>query len=189
MSPGSVGGVSDRLIDLARRIAKETGREVPTPNPRGPTTHALCLFVLRDPGATPVSGANETGVLDPYLNRDPTSVRQQNALARAGIDPGVCVWWNASPYHLGYKGKLRPADCAIGARHLREFVMLCDRLRVVVAMGSPAHDVAGRVWGDSHAGLPPLVLAPHPMIYGRGWAERQTVDAKLREAARLIRRK
>lgn len=83
--------MSDALIDFARRIAKQTGRAVPTPNPKGPTTRALALFVLRDPGATETSGANETGVLDPYLNRDPTSLRQQNALQKAKIDLGVCV--------------------------------------------------------------------------------------------------
>ena len=180
--------MSQPLIDFAQNIAKETGRPVPTPNPRGPGTSALCLFVLRDPGASEASGANETGLLDPYLNRDPTSVRQQTALRRAEIDPGVCVWWNASPYHLGYKGPLRPPDCDNGVRYLRDFVGLCSRLQVVVAMGPPAHDIALRAWSGAEATLPPLVLAPHPMIYGRGWAERQAdLDAKLRHAAHLIR--
>lgn len=90
---------ADPLIGLAQGIARETGRYVPTPNPDGPTTSAKLLFVLRDPGATPTSGANETGVLDPYLNRDPSAARMRAALGAASIDPNVCVWWNASPYH------------------------------------------------------------------------------------------
>lgn len=49
--------MSDALVEFTRRIAAETGRGVPTPNPRGPTTRALALFVLRDPGATEISGA------------------------------------------------------------------------------------------------------------------------------------
>lgn len=180
--------VSDALIAFARRIAAETGRGVPTPNPDGPTTRALALFVLRDPGATKMSGANETGVLDPYLNRDPTSVRQQNALRNANIDPRVCVWWNASPYHLGYKGKIRDGDCVNGARYLREFVQFCPKLRVVVAMGDGAQAVAALAWQGAKTEFPPLILAPHPMIYGRGWAERKAdLAEKLLHAARLIR--
>jgi hypothetical protein len=180
--------VPDALVDFARAIAAATGREVPTPNPNGPTTRALALFVLRDPGATATSGANETGVLDPYVNRDPTSTRQQRALREAAIDPGVCVWWNASPYHLGYNGKIKDADCANGARYLRELVGLCPSLRVVVAMGDGAHAVATLAWRDNETELPPLIQAPHPMIYGRGWEERRAdLAARLLEAARLIR--
>jgi hypothetical protein len=177
----------DPLVALARRIARETGRQVPEPNSDGPTTRALVLFVLRDPGATETSGANETGVLDPYLNRDPTSTRQQRALGVAGIDPSVCVWWNASPYHLGYKGPIKDADCAAGARYLREFVALCPHLRVVVAMGEPAHAVATRASRGTGARLPTLIRAPHPMIYGRGATDRQArLTATLADVARLI---
>jgi hypothetical protein len=144
--------------------------------------------VLRDPGAAESSGANETGVLDPYVNRDPTSRRQQAALRAASIDPGVCVWWNASPHHLGYKGKIRDRDCAVGAHYLRGFVELCPELRVVVAMGEGAHAVATRVWGGAGTNLPPLIVAPHPMIYGRGGAERSaTLATRLGEARHLIR--
>ena len=180
--------VANPLIDLARRIERETGRSVPSPNPEGPTTGALCLFVLRDPGANESSGANETGVLDPYVNRDPTSDRQRKALRVAGIDPGVCVWWNASPYHLGYKGEIRDADRIRGARYLQEFLGLCPNLRVVVAMGPPAHPVCQHVWEGEESHLPPLILTWHPMIYGAGWKERQAkLTEDLREAARLIR--
>ena len=179
--------MSDALVEFARAIAAATGRGVPTPNPDGPTTRALALFVLRDPGATEDSGANETGVLDPYLNNDPTSLRQRNALRDAKIDHRACVWWNASPYHLGYKGSLHPGDCANGARYLREFVSLCPDLRVVVGMGPPAHPVCTQAWGGSRTKLPPLILTWHPMIYGRGWAERKAkLDEDLREAASLI---
>ncbi len=176
------------LIDFARQIAAETGRGVPTPNPAGPTTRALALFVLRDPGATATSGANETGVLDPFRNSDPTALRTQKALRAAQIDPKVCVWWNASSYHLGYKGALNERDSAYGARCLRTFVGLCPDLRVVVAMGTDAQAVCARAWRNPPQPLPPLVLAPHPMIYGRGWAERRAELAeRLRDAARLIR--
>jgi hypothetical protein len=180
--------VPDPLIAFARRIARETGRPVPTPNPNGPTTRSLALFVLRDPGATEVSGANETGVLDPYENDDPTSARQRSALRGAGIDPSVCVWWNASPYHVGYKGELHEPDIARGARYLREFVALCPDLRVVVAMGSGAHSVATRAWPfPGSVDLAQPILSPHPMIYGRGGAERRAqLKADLRRAAKLI---
>jgi hypothetical protein len=160
---------------------------VPTPNPNGPTTRANVLFVLRDPGATQTSGANESGILDPYLNRDPTSGRQQQALREAGIDPRVCLWWNASPYHLGYRGIIEPADATDGAHYLREFVRLCPDLRVVVAMGDSARTVARLAWQGSESELPRLVLAPHPMIYGRGAARRKAeLAARLAEATRLL---
>lgn len=179
-------GVADPLIQLCRRIEKRSGQSIPTPNPAGPTTRAHVMFVLRDPGATAESGANETGFLDPYLNRDPTSARQRAALERAGIDRGICVWWNASPFHLGYKGLLRPEDERVGASCLREAVGLCPDLRVVVAMGPPAQAVCDRVWSGGDAGLPPLLHAPHPMIYGRGWEERRALlDERLAEAAQI----
>jgi hypothetical protein len=57
--------VPGALIDFVRRIAAESCRIVPKPDPADPTTLALALFVLRDPGATETSAANETGVLDP----------------------------------------------------------------------------------------------------------------------------
>jgi hypothetical protein len=189
-SPTAEGreAASDPLIAFAREIARRTGRRVPTPNPDGPTTRALVLFVLRDPGATETSGANETGVLDPYLNLDPTSMRQREALRKAGIDRGLCVWWNASPYHLDYGGTIKPADAADGARYLREFIRLCPRLRVVVAMGASAHAVVRLAWQASEPDLLPLFLAPHPMIYGRGAAQREAeLAARLAEAARLLR--
>jgi hypothetical protein len=180
--------MADPLISYARSIAAETGRYVPSPNPSGPTTRALALFVLRDPGATETSGANETGLLDPYTNRDPTSARQRRALEVAGIDPRVCVWWNAVPYHLAYKGPVRDADAAAGARYLRGFVDLCPALRVVVAMGDGAQTVAARAWADGSRALPPLLMSPHPMIYGRGARERMAALAQtLEKTARLIR--
>jgi hypothetical protein len=99
--------VADPLIELARRVAAETGQHVPTPNPSGPTVDALALFVLRDPGSTPTSGANATGLLDPFVNTDRSALRTRRLLAQAGIDGSVCVWWNAVPYHLGYSGAIR----------------------------------------------------------------------------------
>lgn len=180
--------MTDPLIDFARRIAAETRRAVPTPNPKGPTTRALVLFLLRDPGATEWSGANATGVLDPYVNSDLTSLRQRKALRAANIDPRVCVWWNGSPYHLAYKGPMSDEDCVNGARYLRRFLGLCPDLRVVVAMGGGAQAVAALTWRGSERELPPLISAPHPMIYGRGWEERQAeLATKLRQTAQLLR--
>ena len=144
------------------------------------------MFVLRDPGATAESGANETGFLDPFLNRDPTSARQRAALEKAGIDRGICVWWNASPFHLGYKGLLRPVDEEFGAGCLRDALGLCSELRVVVAMGPPAHAVCDRVWLSGAPRLPRLLHAPQPLIYGRGWEERRALlDERLAEAAKI----
>lgn len=148
---------NDQLLELVRRIEKETGRAIPTPNPNGPLSRALALFVLRDPGATEESGANETGILDPYVNRDPTSSRQQAALQKANIDPRVCIWWNASPYHLGYKGPMRDGDCIMGSRYLGEVVKCCRDLRVVVALGPDAQTVAEvtRLEAEGNAEFPP----------------------------------
>jgi hypothetical protein len=180
--------VPDPLIDLAQEIAAETGRLVPTPNPEGPTTGALALFVLRDPGATPTSGANATGILDPYVNRDPTAVRARRLLETAKIDPAVCLWWNAVPYHLGYDGPIKDHDRLRGARYLREFVRRCERLRVVVAMGDGARSVCQEAWRGVE-GLPPLIATWHPMTRGRGGAARQAELVRdIRRAAQLIRR-
>ncbi len=144
--------------------------------------------MLRDPGATEDSGANATGVLDPFENNDPSAGRMRNALREARIDPSVCVWWNASPYHLGYKGDLREPDVARGARYLREFIALCPDLKVVVAMGGGAHAVATPAWPfPNRNDLARPILAPHPMIYGRGGADRSAqLNADLRRAAKLI---
>jgi len=177
----------DPLIQLAERIARQTGRPVPTPNPDGPTTKALALLILRDPGATPESGANATGVLDPYANSDPTSTRQRNLLRDAGIDPSVCVWWNASPYHLGYKGRIRPEDSRVGARSIRDFVELCPDLRVVIALGEDPYEVCIAA-GLSPAGSPRLIKTWHPLTRGRGVHERHAQQrAALAEASDLLR--
>jgi hypothetical protein len=176
----------DPLLEYVRQIAAETGRAMPTPNPEGPLSRARILFVLRDPGATAESGANETGITDPYVNTDPTSARQRNALRKARIDPKICLWWNAVPYHLGYKGAIRESDCVAGVRYLRGFIDCCPELRVVVAMGEGAHDAGRRLLTGRHDKLPPLIFAPHPMIYGRGARERMIeLDTRLRETARL----
>ena len=133
-------------------------------------------------------GANETGLLDAYLNRGRTSTCQRRALREARIDPDVCVWWNASPYHLGYKGKIHDDDCVRGAHYLRSVLGLCGDLRVLVAMGDSAQAVADLVWRDAKEELPPLIPAPHPLIYGRGALERKAkLATDLRKAARLIR--
>lgn len=144
--------------------------------------------MLRDPGATPTSGANETGVLDPFLNRDRTAIRTQRLLHTAGIDPHVCVWWNASPYHLGYRGPMRAHDFAIGVRSLRKFISYCTDLCVVVAMGDDAWPVCSQVWeAETQRGLPRLIRTWHPMTRGRGGAARQAeLAADVREAARVI---
>jgi hypothetical protein len=125
----------DPLLNLVQRIRRETGRNIPTPNPNGPLSRARALFVLRDPGATETSGANETGILDPYVNCDCTSRRQRTALRKANINPAVCVWWNASPYHLGYRGTMSDTDCAMGSKYLGDFVRCCRNLRILAAMG------------------------------------------------------
>lgn len=180
--------MADPLISLSRKLARRSGRPVPTVNPKGPGREALALFVLRDPGATPQSGAANTGVLDPFLNDDRTAVRTQRLLAAAQIDPAVCLWWNASPYHLGYSGAIRPADAAFGALALTEVLGLCQKLRVVVAMGDSAWPVVDRIWASPTRGLPPLIKTWHPMTRGRGIAERTREQAAAFEkAARLIR--
>jgi Uracil DNA glycosylase superfamily len=179
--------VADPLLEYVRKLSVETGREMPTPNPHGPLSRARALFVLRDPGATPESGANETGVTDPFVNSDPTSARQRTALREANIDARRCVWWNAVPYHLGYKGQLRPSDVSAGARYLRGFIECFADLRVIVAMGEGAHDVARRLSSGEDNKLPPVVYAPHPMIYGRGAKERTgELRQRLKDVARLL---
>ena len=56
-------------------------------------------------------------------------------------------------------------------------------------MGTGAEAVARRVWSDPALGSPRLIFAPHPMIYGRGGAERTIrLAACLRDAAELLRR-
>ena len=68
----------------------------------------------------------------------------------------------------------------------RQFVDLCPDLKVVVAMGDGAQAVARRSWQKADERLPPLLPSPHPMIYGRGGAERQVkLAAALRRAAKL----
>ena len=144
--------MADPLVALARRLARKAGpgRPVPTPNPDGPTTKALALFVLIDPGATLDSGASKTGITDPFVNDDPTAKRTQRLVRAAKIDPAACVWWNASPYHLGYRPnkRLRPADHEFGVYALRQVLERCRDLRVVVAMGEPAWPVVNEVWTE-----------------------------------------
>jgi hypothetical protein len=115
-------------------------------------------------------------------------MRQRRALEAAKIDPGVCVWWNAVPYHLGYKGEIAERDRANGVRYLLGFVSRCSELRVVVAMGAGARSVATRAWRQGGDALPPLILTPHPMIYGRNARERiAELAEQLQEVTRLVR--
>jgi hypothetical protein len=174
-----------------RAIRRQSGGVTfPIPNPKGPLSRALALFVLTDPGATATSGANETGILDPFLNKDPSAKRTQRLLHDAGIDPNVCVWWNASPYHVGGAGGFTEALFERGADWLGSFIECCPHLGVVVAMGDPANEVARRVWRDAgRYSLPPLVTTCHPMMRGRGyWEKAAQREEALKTAARLIRR-
>jgi hypothetical protein len=182
--------VPDPVLNLMRTIRRRSGGATfPTPNQKGPLSHALALFVLTDPGATDTSGANETGVLDPFLNNDPSAKRTQKLLRDARIDPRVCVWWNASPYHVGGAGGFTEAHYERGAQWLRSFIEWCPHLRVVVAMGDPAKEVARRVWRDAgRNALPPLVMTCHPVMRGRGyWEKAAQLEEALKAAARLVR--
>jgi uracil-DNA glycosylase len=180
--------MADPLLDYVRRLRRsvaKTGHTMPTPNPEGPLSQARVLFVLRDPGATETSGANETGITDPFVNRDPSAIRFCKSIREANIDPTVCVWWNAMPYHLGYSGPLREPDVSAGARYLRGFIERFDDLRVVVAMGKGAHQVMSRLLSEDME-LPPVIKTPHPLIYGTGASARMTeLRQKLRKVARL----
>lgn len=108
-------------------------------------------------------------------------------MREAGIDPTVCVWWNASPYHLGYSGRIRPTDSRVGAAALREFVALCPDLRVVIALGEHSHEVCDLA-GLTTAGSPQLIKTWHPLTRGRGVRERHAQQrAALTEAAAILR--
>jgi hypothetical protein len=55
-------------------------------------------------------------------------------------------------------------------------------------MGDGAQAVAALAWKGRERQMPVLITAPHPMIYGRGGAERLVVlSDSLRKAARLMR--
>jgi hypothetical protein len=70
---------------------------------------------------------------------------------------------------------------------LLEFVALCPSLKAVVAIGGGAQEVAAHAWHGGERDAPPLIDAPHPMIYGRGGAERaKELASQLQRVAQLV---
>lgn len=171
----------DALHALAERISAETGR--PVPYPGGAQSTALVMQVLKDPGSAPDMGASRTGWLDPGLNDDQTATRQMKLMREARLSREICTYWNASPWHVGNKSSV---DLQAGARWLREAIAACPDLRVVVAMGKEAREVALAAKVGMQQGDPHLILTWHPMQRGRGYFERRVEQVEaLQRAAKL----
>lgn len=140
------------IRELVARIREETGEAVPDTSSRGPGIEAQVLIVLRDPGRL---GALKTQELSPLTNSDQTAKNQRALFKAAGLDPLLCLFWNAVPWDL--KGKKPSAsDVKRGAGYLSELIALFPQHPTVVACGNEAH-AACRI-----AGLTEAIQICHP---------------------------
>ena len=142
--------------NLVQRIRDETKKRVPDVASDGPGTDARVLVILSDPGKL---GALKTNELSPLRNNDQTARNQRKLFAEAGLDPKICVFWNAVPWDLDGR-KAGSADKARGAAYLRDMLQMFDRPPVIVACGKDADEACGSI-GATNA-----ITVCHPSMQG-----------------------
>jgi hypothetical protein len=187
----------DRLgpIDaLVARIHTETGRRVPDVAEEGPGVDARLVVMLTEPtGWTP----EQTGVLSPRVNRDPTSTNQLELAADAGLQPEEILYWNAIPwFREAGATTVSGAEIREGARWLVALLALLAPGTRVVALGDAARRccaeaglIEGERWrggrspGNRGLNTPPRRGVPPPPGGWRRVHWDEIVDA-LRWAAR-----
>ena len=184
------GAVS--LEELVDRLRAESGRFVPHVSDEHGGVEAPILSVLRDPGPA----TNRTGVLS-TSNPDPTSRRQRELMAQAGLRPRDLCPWNAYPWAHDRKidGDLGVEHVAQGAVVLVEVIAMMRGLQVLLLQGKEA----SWAWWIARAFHPELedsgfavITASHPLgTRGRtpeATAEnRSRQESEWRRAARISR--
>ena len=134
-------------IRLLVEKMKDECRTAIVPMPAGGGKGARILLVLNDPGE---KGAQESGVLSCWLNRDQTANKTRLWLEEVGFteDDGLVEFWNAFNWAIPKRDRDNPINQRRGARHLSRLVeILRPELRLVVPMGAYAKKVLSDVEG------------------------------------------
>lgn len=180
------------LNDLARRIRRETGAEVPWFDPANGGVGARALLLLEAPGrrstsATSGSGAGGGSGIISADNNDPTAAFSWQLYRDCRLPLDRIVIWNAVPWHVGTDQKIRSAsgeDVERAAPHLRQLVELLPDLRVTLTMGSRARDGWLRFLLAPDVPLVPTLACPHPN--GRNRASRPEAEVAIRRAVERV---
>jgi hypothetical protein len=97
-------------------------------------------------------------------NDDRTAENLWRLYERSGLRRDRCVHWNAVPWYVGDKRRIRAAtsnDVALGAKWLSALIAILPRLQLVVAMGRRAEDGVGTCMLNGDV-LVPWLAVPHP---------------------------
>ena len=151
------------ILELIERIRRETGRPVPTIDPDGPGADARVMVVLETPGQL---GAASTGVLSPLKNEDSTASIQRRYMSKAGLNPEVCLFWNAVPWDLGARRKPKAREQRVGGEYLLDMAVLLPKLRAVLLCGRTAQAVGERAGLTRRIPNVEVISVPFPNSLG-----------------------
>lgn len=173
------------LSDFVRQLrAKAPGKTVPEFDPWDGGTDAEILYLLEAPGPK----ARDSGFVS-RNNPDETAKNFFLLNVEAGIPRGRTICWNAVPWYIGSKTKIRaaePADLNNGLSYFFELLSLLPKLRAVVLVGRKAEYVAKEL-GRRKPDLK-IFRSPHPspMYCNRSKENPKKILSALRQVAEFL---
>lgn len=132
---------------LTQRIVESGKGDVPYVDPDSGGIAARVLFLLEAPAR---AAAHGSGMLSAD-NDDTTAAHVWEAYQHSGLRRDFGVHWNAVPWYVGKREKIRavtPAEVEEGRRWLIELLELLPELRVLLTMGVPARKAVAPLHGE-----------------------------------------
>jgi uracil-DNA glycosylase len=174
---------------LVQEIVTEGQGDVPYVDPDSGGVTARVLLLLEAPAR---AAAHGSGMLSAD-NDDATAAHVWEAYRSSGLPREWGVHWNAVPWYVGKKEKIRavtPAEVVAGRRWLTALLDLAPDLRVVLTMGVPARKAVAPLLGDlDQRGLTVMsTWHPSPRNYNSRPHSQPEVLAAFDEVHRIAQR-
>lgn len=132
---------------LTQRIIESGKGDVPYVDPDSGGIAARVLFVLEAPAR---AAAHGSGMLSAD-NDDTTAAHVWEGYQHSGLRRDFGVHWNAVPWYVGKREKIRAvtgAEVEEGRRWLVELLEMLPELRVLLTMGVPARKAVDPLTGE-----------------------------------------